>query len=86
MAKGVPFREAHEIVGALVRRLVKEKRAFEDLSDDEWRSHSSLIGPDVRTFVSAAASVAKKRTPQSTHPEAVAKALAELQGWLKASE
>ena len=29
--KGVPFREAHEIVGALVRRLVKEKRAFEDL-------------------------------------------------------
>ena len=86
VAKGVPFREAHEIVGALVRRLVKEKRSFEDLSDDEWRSHSALIGPDVRTFVTAAASVAKKRTPQSTHPEAVAKALADLQGWLKASE
>ena len=86
VAKGVPFREAHEIVGALVRRLVKEKRAFEDLSDDEWRSHSSLIGPDVRAFVTAAASVAKKRTPQSTRPEAVARSLAELQGWLKASE
>ena len=84
VAKGVPFREAHEIVGALVRRLVKEKRAFDDLSDDEWRSHSPLIGPDVRTFVTAAASVAKKRTPQSTNPEAVARSLAELQGWLKA--
>jgi argininosuccinate lyase len=86
VAKGVAFREAHEIVGALVRRLVKEKRAFEDLSDDEWRSHSSLIGPDVRTVVTAAASVSKKRTPESTHPEAVARSLAELQGWLKASE
>ena len=29
---------------------------------------------------------AKKRTPQSTHPDAVAKALAEVQGWVKASE
>ena len=36
--------------------------------------------------VTAAASVGKKRTPQSTHPDAVAKSLAELQAWLKASE
>jgi len=85
VAKGVPFRDAHEIVGALVRRLVREKRSFDDLSDDEWQSHSTLIGPDVRTFVTAAASVAKKRTPQSTHPDAVAASLAEVQEWVKAS-
>jgi argininosuccinate lyase len=85
VAKGVPFRDAHEIVGALVRRLVKEKRSFDDLSDDEWQSHSPLIAPDVRTFVTAAGSVAKKRTPQSTHPDAVAASLAEVQEWVKAS-
>jgi hypothetical protein len=28
--------------------------------------------------------VAKKRTPQSTHPDAVAAALVELRGWLEA--
>jgi argininosuccinate lyase len=82
VAKGVTFRGAHEIVGALVRRLVQEKRSFEDLSDDEWRSHSALFEPDVRQVVTPAASVAKKRTPQSTHPDAVAKALAELRTWL----
>ena len=82
VAKGVPFRGAHEIVGALVRRLVHEKRSFEDLSDDEWRSHSPLFEPDVRRAITPASSVARKRTPQSTHPDAVAKALAELRTWL----
>jgi argininosuccinate lyase len=82
VAKGVPFRGAHEIVGALVRRLVQEKRSFEDLSDDEWRAHSPLFEADVRQAITPAASVAKKRTPQSTHPDAVANALAELRSWL----
>ena len=86
VAKGVPFRDAHEIVGALVRRLVGEGRSFDQLTLDDWRAHSPLFDADVREAVTAAASVGKKRTPQSTHPDAVAKALAELQGWLKASE
>jgi argininosuccinate lyase len=83
VAKGVPFRDAHEIVGALVRRLVKEKRSFDDLSVEDWRAHSTLFDADVRTAVTAAASVGKKRTPQSTHPDAVKQALAELRAWLK---
>ncbi len=82
VAKGVPFRDAHSIVGALVRRLVREGRSFDDLSVDEWRAHSPLFESDVRQAVTALASIEKKRTPQSTHPGAVAKALAELQGWL----
>jgi argininosuccinate lyase len=82
VAKGVPFRDAHEIVGALVRQLVKEGRSFDALTLDEWRKHSPLFDADVYQTVSAAASVGKKRTPQSTHPDAVAQALAELQVWL----
>ena len=82
VARGVPFRDAHEIVGALVRRLVKEQRSFDDLSVDEWRAHSPLFAADVRQAVTAAASVGKKRTPQSTHPDAVAASLAELQAWI----
>ena len=86
VAKGVPFRDAHEVVGALVRRLVRERRSFDDLTLEDWRTHSPLFDADVRHTVTAAASVGKKRTPQSTHPDAVAKALAEVQGWVKASE
>ncbi len=82
VARGVPFRDAHEIVGSLVRRLVRERRSFESLSIDEWRSHSPLFDEDVRAFISPGASVARKRTPQSTNPDSVAAALGELRRWL----
>jgi argininosuccinate lyase len=82
VGKGVPFRDAHEIVGALVRRLLREGRSFEDLSVDEWRQHSALFGPDVKSAVTPAASVSRKRTPQSTHPDAVRAALSELRSWV----
>jgi argininosuccinate lyase len=82
VGRGVPFRDAHEIVGALVRRLVEEGRGFEALTADEWRGHSPLFDPDVRDYITADASVRRKRTPQSTHPEAVARARGELRVWL----
>ena len=85
VGKGVPFRDAHEIVGALVRRLLAEGRSFDDLSVDDWRTHSPLFEADVRTAVTASASVGRKRTPQSTHPDSVAAALAELKTWLRSA-
>jgi argininosuccinate lyase len=85
VAKGLAFREAHEVVGALVRRLVEQRRGFDDMTIEEWRAHSPLFDADVRKAITPAASVARKRTPQSTHPEAVAAALAELRAWLASS-
>jgi argininosuccinate lyase len=82
VGKGLPFRDAHEAVGALVRRLVREGRSFDSLTLDEWRRQSALFEADVMTTISAAASVGRKRTPQSTHPDAVSAALAELRAWL----
>ena len=32
VSRGMPFRQAHEVVGAMVRRLLQEKRDFESLS------------------------------------------------------
>lgn len=85
VAKGVPFREAHEIVGSLVRRLVAERRSFDDLSLADWRTHSPLFDGDVKEFLTPEASVARKRTPQSTHPDSVAASLVELRRWLGAA-
>jgi argininosuccinate lyase len=82
VAKGIPFRDAHEIVGSLVRKLVREGRSFESLTSEEWSAHSSLFGPDVVEWVTPASSVARKRTPQSTHPGKVAEALAEARHWV----
>jgi argininosuccinate lyase len=80
--KGVPFRDAHEIVGALVRKLVKEGRAFDALTPDEWRAHSPLFEGDVVEWVAPAASVTRKRTPQSTNPEMVVSAIQEAREWV----
>jgi argininosuccinate lyase len=82
VARGMPFRQAHEVVGALVRRLLAEGRDFETLSLAEWRESSPLFGDDVKAKVTAAASVRARRTPQSTHPDAVGAALAEIRTWL----
>jgi argininosuccinate lyase len=85
VGRGVPFRRAHEIVGALVRKLTADRREFSSLSPDEWRAASEFFGPDVVARVTARASVAAKRTPQSTAPPAVAAALRDITEWLDAA-
>ena len=82
VARGMPFRQAHEVVGAMVRGLLHEKRDFEALSLAEWRKASDLFGDDVTSRITAAASVRARRTPQSTHPDAVSAALSETRSWL----
>jgi argininosuccinate lyase len=82
VARGLPFRDAHEVVGSLVRRLVEEHRSFEHMTLEEWRAHSPLFDADVMQDVTPAASVSKKRTPQSTHPDAVKESLRAMKQWL----
>lgn len=84
VARGMPFRRAHEVVGAMVRRLLSEGRDFSDLTRDEWREASALFGDDAPRAATALASVLARRTPQSTHPEAVRRALAECRAWVSA--
>jgi argininosuccinate lyase len=82
VGRGVPFRDAHEIVGSMVRQLLLEKRDFEALSLEEWRKFSVHFGDDVRSAVTAEASVRARKTPQSTAPTAVEEALAQTRRWL----
>ncbi|RPJ64074.1 MAG: argininosuccinate lyase [Acidobacteria bacterium] len=82
VARGLPFREAHHVVAGLVRTLAAEGRGFESLSMDEWRQASPLFGEDVREAVTPEAAVAARRTPQSTNPGAVARALDDVERWI----
>jgi argininosuccinate lyase len=83
VGRGVPFRRAHEIVGALVRKLVAEQRGFDTLQLEEWRAASDKFEPDIMGRVTPQVSVAAKRTPQSTSPAAVQDAIAEVEAWLQ---
>ena len=67
----MPFRQAHEIVGGIVRDLLASGREFGQLRLDEWRAYSSHFESDVIDAVTPEASVAARKTPQSTNPEAV---------------
>jgi argininosuccinate lyase len=80
--KGLPFRDAHELVGGMVRTLLDEHRAIESLTPDEWRRFSPLFADDVVEAITPLASIGARRTPQSTAPDAVATRLAETQAWI----
>jgi len=82
VSRGMPFRRAHEVVGAMVRRLLAEGRDFSDLSMAEWREASEMFGDDAARAATALASVQARRTPQSTNPDAVRAALHECSHWI----
>jgi argininosuccinate lyase len=82
VARGVAFRDAHAVVGAIVRQLVASGREFADLTIDEWRGFNPVFDADIATTLTPLASVSAKRTPQSTNPSSVAAALAELRRWM----
>lgn len=84
VSRGMPFRRAHEIVGAMVRRLLAEGRDFSTLTMAEWREASEMFGEDAPRVATALASVQAHRTPQSTSPDAVRAALEECRGWVNA--
>ncbi len=86
VARGMPFRRAHEVVAKMVRTLLAEGRDFQALTLDEWRSFSELFDEDTPLKVSARAAVEARKTPQSTNPARVAAALVELRDWIAAEE
>ena len=80
--RGVPFRRAHEIVGGIVRDLLAQGRDFGSLTAEEWRGYDARFGADTGDRVTSRASIGARRTPQSTSPEAVGRALAAVRAWV----
>ena len=84
MARGLPFRDAHEVTGRIVRDLVDRGRDFSSLSLGDWRRYHQLFDDGILKVITPEAAVRARLTPQSTHPDAVARALGELRAWLRA--
>ena len=71
--KGVPFRDAHEAVGALVARCEREGRTFADLTIEDYRAAHPAFEADVLR-IDLAASLAARDVPGGTAPRAVTQA------------
>ncbi len=83
--KGAPFREAHRIVGEVVRLAEESGRTLGDLTLDEYRRFSPLFD-EATMAIDLAASVAARDLPGGTAPARVRPALAEARARLAASE
>jgi len=55
--KGLPFRQAHEVVGKTVRYCIENNKDIPELSVEEFRQFSDLIDTDIYDFVTLDASV-----------------------------
>jgi argininosuccinate lyase len=76
--RGMPFREAHRVVGELVRRCLEEGKELRDLRElEELKKFSELFEENVLGLLSVDASVAARRTPGGTAPEEVKKQIEE---------
>ncbi|MCA1609146.1 MAG: argininosuccinate lyase, partial [Acidobacteria bacterium] len=75
VTKGVPFRDAHEVVGKLVLTASKKGVELRGLSLDEMRDAHSSIGEDVLDVLSIEDALAKKNVIGGTSPGRVAEAL-----------
>jgi argininosuccinate lyase len=83
VARGLPFRTAHEITGRIVRDLYEARRDFSSLRLEDWQRYDARFDARVFEAITPEAAVAAKRTPQSTGPGAVAAALAETGRWIQ---
>ncbi len=76
--EGVPFREAHELAGACVRRCEELGAELDALSDSDFAAISPHLTPSVREVLTVEGSVASRSGRGGTAPERVAEQLEEL--------
>ncbi|MDE3194188.1 MAG: argininosuccinate lyase [Chloroflexota bacterium] len=74
---GVPFREAHEVVGRIVRERIAAGSDLAGITLDELRAYDPRFGRGAVEALPAERSVAARTSPGGTAPERVREALAE---------
>src|SRR6476620_4497579 len=75
--KGMPFRQAHEMVGRVVMKSLAKRCELNELSLDELKSFSPLIEDDVFDALGLEATLASKSQVGGTAPERVRTELSE---------
>jgi argininosuccinate lyase len=75
--KGVPFRDAHEVVGKVVMHAIESNKELDQLSLAELQSFSTLIAEDVHIALSLQQTLTSKSQTGGTSPASVSTALAQ---------
>ncbi len=86
VSKGLPFRQAHEVIGTLVRYCLEQKKRLDQLSVDELRRYSPLFEKDFSDFIALDASLNRRGVIGGTAPDQVRKAIQTARAGLKQGE
>ncbi|PAX51276.1 argininosuccinate lyase [Brunnivagina elsteri] len=74
-AKGIPFREAYNLVGKVVKTCIASKKLLKDLSLDEWKQLHTAFEADIYEAISPRQVVAARNSYGGTGFAQISKAL-----------
>ena len=77
--RGIPFRQAHDLVGQVLREAEKQGKPWFQLSSADFRKISPSFGEDFLPSLSVDNAIASKSAPGGTSEESVRSAIAQLE-------
>jgi argininosuccinate lyase len=75
VASGLPFRDAHEVVGKVLRAAEKEGKSIREMPLERLKEFSPAFGRDLSSVLTVEAALARRAVPGGTAPGAVRAAL-----------
>ena len=78
VAKGIPFRDCHEIIGNMVLYAINKGVALDELTMDEFKSFSNAFDEDIYAAIDIVNCIMAKKSEGSTSFESVKKQLSDL--------
>lgn len=84
--KGLPFRDAHHVVGRTVNYCVKQDKELDALTLDEFKTFDDRIEADIYDFITLEACINGRTSYGGTSPEAVKKQVDNAKLFLKEGE
>ncbi|MFP4398555.1 MAG: argininosuccinate lyase [Desulfonatronovibrio sp.] len=81
-AKGLPFRQAHQVAGRTVAYAEKKGLGLEELTLEELQGFSDMIKKDIFDILDYNQAVNRRDTPGGTGPESVSGQLDKIMVWL----
>ncbi|MCA9760819.1 MAG: argininosuccinate lyase [Streptococcus sp.] len=85
-SKGLPFRQAHEIVGKLVLECSKAGYYLQDIPLERYQEISSIIGPDIYTALESQTAVSRRNSLGGTGFESIRWQIQQAKEQLSASK
>jgi argininosuccinate lyase len=82
VTKGMPFRQAHEVIGKIVLYCIQNKKYLLDINIEEYRGFSKLFHNDIYKILMPEHVAGARNSYGGTSPEQVAKQIALAESYL----